>query len=128
MGKKAILIDTNIFVDHLRNFTPAVKFFESIVEREDVYFSAITEAELIAGKANDDEYKREKLLHFLYRWDKIPVDNPLVITAGDLARRCNLSIPDAIIAATALSNDTELITKNIKHFNIVPNLRTKSPY
>lgn len=128
MEKKVILIDTNIFVDHLRNFMPAVKFFESIAEREDVYFSAITEAELIAGKANDDESKREKLLHFLYRWEKIPVDNPLVVVAGDLARRHNLSVPDAIIAATALSGSSQLITKNIKHFRVIPGLIIKSPY
>ena len=128
MEKEAIVIDTNIFVDHLRNFAPAVKFFESIIEREDIYFSAITEAELIAGKANNDNDSREKLLHFLHRWNKLPVDNPLVMIAGDLSRKYGMSIPDAIIASTALSNGAELITKNTKDFNKIPGLKIKSPY
>jgi len=45
-----MLIDTNIFVDHLRGYTPAVKFFESLKGKENILFSAITEAELIAGE------------------------------------------------------------------------------
>lgn len=128
MEKENILIDTNIFVDHLRNFSPATEFFESIVGRENIYFSAITEAELIAGKANDDAGKREKLLYFLHRWNKIPVDNPLVILAGDLSRNHKIAIPDAIVAATAIISNAELITKNTKDFKNIPNLRIKLPY
>lgn len=128
MEKETILIDTNIFIDYLRNFKPAVEFFQSIIEREDVYFSAITEAELIAGNGNNNPEKREKLLHFLHRWNKIPVDNPMVILAGDLSRNCRTSIPDSIIAATALTVNARLLTKNVKHFDNIPNLKIKSPY
>ena len=128
MEKEAIVIDTNIFIDYLRNFKPAVDFFESIIKREDIYFSAITEAELLAGKENEDAGKREKLLRLLYSWNKIPVDNPSVILAGDLSRQYGIAIPDAIIASTALTSNAVFITKNIRHFDSIPKLRIKSPY
>lgn len=123
-----ILIDTNIFVDHLRNFGPAVKFFESLAGRDDVIFSAITEAELIAGKSNKNKEKKEKLLYFINRWNKISVTNPVALQAGDISREYELEIPDAIIAATALQNNAEVVTKNIKDFQKVEGLKIKVPY
>lgn len=123
-----MLIDTNIFVDHLRNYAASVKFFESIAGKENVIFSAITEAELLAGKANEDNGKREKLLHFLHQWEKKVIDNQVSVLAGDLCRQYGLSIPDALIAATALLNHAELTTKNVKDFKKVPDLRLNIPY
>ena len=123
-----MLIDTNIFVDHLRNYRPAVHFFESVLERDDIIYSAVTETELLVGKANDDAAKREKLLHFLNRWNKKVVDNPISLLAGDIGRRYGLAVPDAVIAATALMNNAELITKNIKDFKKITELRQRSPY
>mgnify|MGYP001559789222 FL=1 len=123
-----MLIDTNIFVDHLRNYASAVRFIESIAGSENVIFSAITEAELLAGKANEDNHKREKLLHFLHQWSKKIIDNQVSVLAGDLSRRHGLAIPDAIIAATALLNNTELVTKNTKDFRKVPSLKLHVPY
>ena len=123
-----ILIDTNIFVDHLRNYAPAIRFFESISDNTEVIFCAITEAELLAGKANEDNYKREKLLGFLNQWSKKVVDNPISVIAGDIARKYKLAIPDAVIAATAILNDAELVTKNTKDFKNISDLKIRAPY
>lgn len=123
-----ILIDTNIFVDHLRNYAPAVNFFESIAGKENVIFSAITEAELLIGKANEDDAKREKLLHFLHQWDKKIVDNAVSVLAGDIGRKHGLAVPDAVISATAILNNAELLTRNLKDFRKVPNLRVRVPF
>lgn len=122
------LLDTNIFIDHLRNYAPATRFFESLADADDVIFSAITEAELIAGKECADARKKEFTLHFLHRWEKIPVTNPIAVLGGDLCREYNLTLPDALIAATALFYEAELLTKNIKHFGLVPKLKVKMPY
>src|SRR3989338_10254338 len=96
------LLDTNIFIDHLRKHAPAVAFFESLAEADDIIFSAITEAELIAGKDCAESRKKEFTLHFLHRWEKIQVTNPIAVLGGDLSREYGLSIPDALIGATAL--------------------------
>lgn len=122
-----ILIDTNIFVDHLRNYAPAVRFFESIAN-EDVIFSAITETELLTGNANNDNEKREKLLHFLHQWGKKAVDNQVAMLAGDIGRKHGLAVPDAVIASTAILNNADMVTKNLKDFKRVSGLRMKTPY
>jgi len=126
--KTPIVIDTNIFIDHLRNYAPSVQFFNSLAEREDIYFSAITETELIAGKHNNDKQKREQLLHFLHRWNKVILTNQLALRAGDISREYNLDVPDAIIAATATSQNATLLTKNIKDFRKVKSLTVQEPY
>ena len=123
-----ILIDTNVFVDHLRGHKPATEFFESLTTRDDVIFSAITEAELIAGKECNDSNKREILLRFLHRWDKMPVSNQIALMAGDISRDHDLEAPDAIIAATALVNKAEVVTKNVKDFKRVTDLEINVPY
>lgn len=123
-----MLIDTNIFVDFLRNHPPAVKFFTLIADKDDVIFSAITETELLSGSANADPKARETLIHLLRKWTKISLGNPVAAFAGDLRREHNLQIPDAIIAATARAHNAELITRNLKDFKAVPDLRVRAPY
>ena len=122
------LLDTNIFIDHLRKHAPAVAFFESLAEADDIIFSAITEAELIAGKDCAEPRKKEFTLHFLHRWEKIQVTNPIAVLGGDLSREYGLSIPDALIGATALIYHAELLTKNTKHFQMIPKLHLRAPY
>lgn len=128
MEKKTFVIDTCIFVDHLRNYKPATSFFGEILGTEHIFFSAITEVELLQGSANNTLEKREFLLKLLSLWKKIPVDNPLTILAGDISRKYNIAVPDAIIAATAMANNAVLITKNVKDFNKISDLDIKEPY
>ncbi|MBI4451665.1 type II toxin-antitoxin system VapC family toxin [Candidatus Woesearchaeota archaeon] len=124
----AILIDTNVIVDHLRSFAPAMVFVESCLGRDSVFFSAITEVELLAGDSNKDRKKREMLLHLLGTWTKVAPDNPIAASAGDIRREHGLDVPDAIVAATALYLDAEIMTRNIKDFKHVPGLRARAPY
>ena len=123
-----ILIDTNVFVDHLRGFPPAVKWFESISRREDVLFSAITESELVAGKECRDAHRKEILLRFLSHWNKVLVTNEVAVLAGDLVRDHGLLVPDALIAAAAISRRASLITKNVKDFKKISLLKVLEPY
>ena len=128
MEKKICVIDTCIFIDHLRNYHPALSFFDLMLGRKDILFSAITEVELLQGNANTVQEKREMLLKYLALWKKVPVDNPLTVLAGDISRKYNVAVPDAIIAATAIINNAVLITKNVKDFNKITNLNIKEPY
>lgn len=127
-ASSVILVDTNVFVDFLRNYAPSIDYFESLVGREGVIFSVITESELVAGNENNEAVKREKLIHFLHVWNKISLTNPVALLAGDVSRQYGLEIPDAIIAATALLNRAEIVTRNVKDFRKVPGLKIQVPY
>lgn len=39
-----------------------------------------------------------------------------------------LTIPDALIAATALTESLELMSDNVRHFNMIPELTVTNPY
>ncbi len=121
-----VLVDTDIFIDFLRNNTAAIEFIENHLH--EISFSAITEAELLSGKECDNQEVREKLLHFLAQFEKIPVDNPLVQVAGEFRRNYGIDLPDAIIAATAFIIDEPLCTRNIKHFEKIKDINVMKPY
>ena len=127
MGSQAIILDTCIFIDYLRGYTPAAAFIEN-VNPEQVIFSAISEAELLRGSYNNDPKIREKLLHFLAIFEKIDVTNPIALKGGDISRWYNIKVPDAIIAATAIHENALLVTKNVKDFMGITGLELKEPY
>ena len=123
-----MLIDTNIFVDYLRGYAPAQRFFDLLDPDDEVVFSAITETEILAGSANNDDKIREKTMLLLKQWTKLSLNNPAAMFAGDLRREYGLAIPDAIIAAMSRAYNAELITRNVKDFQHVPDLRVRAPY
>ena len=121
------ILDTSIFVDLFRGFPRAVAFFESLNISE-VSFSAITEAELIAGSECNLIENKRKILLLLALATKIPVDNKVAVTAGDFRRVYNIPFNDAVIAASAFHAKAELLTKNVKHFRRVNEIKVSQPY
>lgn len=126
----AMVIDSSIFIDHLREHPPAKEFFRklSLTDTSAILFSALTETELIAGKSCEDSDARSRVLQMLNRFTKVSVDNPLALLAGDICRKNALDLPDAVIAATALTHKVELLTRNVSDFKKVEGLKVRSPY
>jgi len=123
------VIDSSIFIDHFRGHPPATSFFESLSDL--ALFSAVTETELLTGNQCSIAETRKKILQFLAKFEKISVDNPIAQLAGDLSRehRANgLELGDALIAATAIINKAELLTRNVRDFEKIKDLRVRSPY
>ena len=120
-----ILIDTDIFIDLLRGHKLAFDFFESLKKAN---FSAITEAELISGQDCSNFSSREKVLHLLAMYNKISVGNPIAQRAGDFRREYNVPLDDSIIAASAVQIGATLVTRNLKDFSKIKDLKIKTPY
>lgn len=53
----------------------------------------------------------------------VPVDSQLGRVAAYVRRSHGLKLADSIIAATALVNGTTLLTRNVRDFRNVPNLK-----
>lgn len=124
-----VMIDSSIFIDHFRDYTPAVDFFRSLSNQKNkVLFSAITETELMAGKGCNDHNIKIIILNMLNSLKKVAVDNRIALQAGDLCRKYGINLLDAIIAATALANGAELFTKNVSDFHNIPDLKIRNPY
>ena len=123
------VLDTDIFVDFLRGFEKAKNFFEKIKEESDViYFSAVTESELISGKECNKIERRAEILEILSNFTKVSIVNQIAVKAGDFTRIYNIEIPDSIIAATAFVMKADLISRNAKDFENIKEITLKVPY
>jgi predicted nucleic acid-binding protein len=125
------LIDSDILIDFSRKYSNATDFMKELEEAEDGFFiSIITEMELLVGCRNKSELRATK--KFLAEFKVIHISEVVSQKALELLEKFNLShnllIPDALIAATALINNFELATKNIKHFKMIPELKLIKPY
>ena len=113
--KDGLLFDTDILVDFLRGFQPAVAFLENADQQLKV--SAITAAELYAGAR---EKEIPDLDEFLLAFEIIAVDKQISKVGGMIRNKYNKShgvgLSDAIIAATAVATQSYLVTLNKKHF------------
>ncbi|MBI4451376.1 PIN domain-containing protein [Candidatus Woesearchaeota archaeon] len=120
------VLDTDIFIDLFRGVPSAAVFIKE--HADDIAFSSITEGELLSGRICNDRLEQERVIHLLSRFEKIPVDNPLIQVAASIRRAHGLELPDAIIAASALLLDATLVTRNSKDFKSVEHLGIHEPY
>jgi hypothetical protein len=110
-----ILVDTDIFIDHLRGAV------ELKAGRHRLHYSVITRAELFAGTTGTDLAAR-----VLAPFREIPVDRSIAERAGRIRRENRIRMPDALIAATALELGLGLSTRNTKDFEHVRGIRIRA--
>jgi len=113
---KSILIDTDVMVDFLRGHPKAVAIVQTSSNR--IILSSIVVAELYSGVRGNDELNT--LDHLISLFRIIPVSTILAKSGGlykrDYAKSHGIGLADAIIAATADSENAELKTLNTKHY------------
>lgn len=123
------VLDTSVAIDHLRGVDPAVNLLaEALNAGEALVASEVVRFELLAG-AHEKEMGALEDFSSALSW--VPVSEEVARTAGALAkrhRRSHSGIDDAdyLIAATALLLEADLLTTNIRHFPMIPELR--APY
>lgn len=127
-----IVSDTNIIIDHLRGVPQATKLMQEIEnENFEGLISTITILELMAAPRMTEE-RLEAVRDLLDMFEHIPVDGHIAATAGMYLARYRashgLEPMDAIIAATASTNDAALFTLNTKHFKFIEGLVVINPY
>lgn len=108
------LIDTDVFVDHLRGearFDP---------KSNRVHYSVVTRAELFAGNSRGEE-----VTMLLAPFRELVVDRQVAERAGRLRREAGIRLPDALIAATAIEHKLNLFTRNRSDFERVRGLRIR---
>jgi predicted nucleic acid-binding protein len=110
-----VLIDTDVFVDHLRGAV------ELHVGDHRAHYSVITRAELFAGST-----ATASVTTLLGPFREVVVDRAIAERAGRVRREAGIRLPDALIAATALEHRLSLVTRNRADFDKVRGLRLRS--
>jgi predicted nucleic acid-binding protein len=124
MEKELILCDTNIFISWFRGDMETITKLESI-GLDHILIPSVTLMELLQGTRNKAEtiqlkkkLKAYHVIHFNETTSKLTIE---LIEQYKLSH--GLLIPDAIIAATALTYNIKLFTYNLKDFVFIPGIR-----
>lgn len=123
-----LLIDTDILIDIANNDTTAKQRLSQESQTYQLSISSITEMELIVGCRNKTEL--QNLEQFLNQFSRLALTENTSNIAIQLIQTYNLShnllIPDALIAATAISENIPLLNKNQKDYRFIPTLNLLS--
>jgi predicted nucleic acid-binding protein len=105
------VFDTNIVIDALNGIPEADAEFDRY---EHVFISLVTWMEVLVGAQDDDVQLRDFMeTHF----EIVALDSAVSEKAVQLRRSKALRLPDAIIWATAQTQEAVLVTRNTKDFN-----------
>jgi len=117
-------------VDALRRFNVGLDYVEEASQQGALRISITSEMELIIGCRNRRELHR--LERFLRRCTILGMTEAIAARTVALLRQYrlshDLSITDALIAASALAYNETLYTKNVRHFQMIPGLTVVRPY
>ncbi len=123
-----ILCDTNIFIEVYRNNADIIAALKKIGQ-PNIAISAVSAAELLFGARTKTELaaiqKDIKQLTLLHINEDISAMALQLVDTFSLSHK--LAIPDALIAATALSHNLQLFTLNTKDFKFITGLKHYKP-
>ena len=129
MAKDKIICDTDVMIDYWdenqARHIQTKKILENNIGLSNIVLSAITKMELLMGASNKSD--QSKINKKLERFNIALINNDVTLRALELIQSYKLShglsIPDSLIASTALITDLELFTYNTKDFKFISGLR-----
>ena len=124
-----ILLDTDVMIDLLRQYPPAVAWLDSLGE-EEIILPGFVVMELIQGcgsKAEQKKLERELSPHGVIWPSPEACDRALAVFA-EYHLSHGVGILDVLIGQTAVEWGLPLCTFNEKHYAVIPGLQTVQPY
>ena len=123
-----ILCDTNILIEFYKSNSQIIQELRQIGQ-DQITISPITQAELYFGALNKAELgKIKRHLSSLHHFPiDISISNRFLQLMETYSLSHQLSLPDALIAATALVHNLELYTLNMKDFQFISTLKLYQP-
>jgi len=122
------LLDTNIFIDISRNYSPALLWLKNQTLQFGV--SSICRIELMLGARN--KLEMQKIDRLLQPFQLIYPDAADSQWAMEQFENFNLShqieVFDCYIAASAVRLQLPIFTRNVRHLSLLPNVKVQVPY
>src|SRR4030042_1695139 len=111
--KPVYLLDSVLFIDHLRGAPPAVAWMDKLGEGEAV-ISVITRAEVLSGGSAEEARPARELCN---KFECLPLTKDDATSAADLRRTNGWKLPDALQAAVAKRHGLKMVTRDARGFD-----------
>jgi predicted nucleic acid-binding protein len=120
-----ILLDTDVMIDLLRRYPPAIAWLESLGE-EELALPGFVVMELLQGCRNKAEQERVQstLQPYGVVWPSVDTCNAALLAFANTHLSQGLGLLDALIGQTAVALGVTLYTFNKKHYAAIPTLQT----
>lgn len=123
-----ILLDTDILIDILRNYSHAVEWLSKL--DDSIAISGFTALELIQGCENKQEVSKiQKFISgFHIIWLDAESSNQAIELFAKHRLKSNIGLIDILIAQVSIKSGLALHTFNIKHYKSIPDIKLIQPY
>lgn len=125
-----LVLDASVIIDHISRRVPEATglIIDALSRGDELWSSYVIRTEVLAGMRPREEADTRALLGILH-WSA--VDESESDAAGELGRRYGrarpgIDTPDLLLAELAQRLGAPLVTMNVKHFPMFPDL--KRPY
>ena len=124
-----VVCDTSVLIDLLRGEPRAASTLEDrAIAGDELWGVVVTHSELLSGMRSHERTATHALLDSL-QW--LDIDLGVADRAGELARKyrrshAGIELPDYLVAAGTEILGASLLTLNVRHFPMLPDL--KPPY
>jgi predicted nucleic acid-binding protein len=124
-----ILLDTDVMIDLLRRYPPALTWLESLGD-EELLLPGFVVLELLQGCRNkaEQEQLEKELQPYAVAWPSSEACNEARAVFASAHLSHGLGLLDALVGQTAVALHAPLYTFNAKHYTAVPRLQTVQPY
>jgi len=124
-----IILDTDIMIDILREYKPAIKWL-NLLKDEEIILPGFVIMELIQGCSNKKEMKklRDEIEKYQVTWPLPEVYNKALKIFTDYYISYKIGILDTIIGQMAVELNLPLYTFNKRHYKAIPKLKIIEPY
>ena len=118
------LLDSNIIIYAT---APENEWLRIWLEAEPFSISQVSEIEVLGYQKITPE-EISDLQEFVYSSNVVPITEEAAKKAIALRQQRKMSLADSILAATALENDWELVSRNVDDFVRIANLKLVNPF
>jgi predicted nucleic acid-binding protein len=121
-----LVVDADVLIDVFRNVAPAIDLLATARQHGDDLMSVTPiRTEILRGTAASRQPAVEEFLRHI-GW--LYVDVELADRAGEIGRlfvrsHQGISVPDLLLAATVDRVGGQILTRNVRHFPMFPDLR-----
>jgi len=127
-----LVVDASVLIDHINGRVPAARalIYDARARGDELWSSYVIRTEVLAGMRPGEEQGTYELLR-VFHW--APVDRAESDAAAALGRRHARTHPgidtlDLLLAELAQRLGAELVTMNVKHFPMFPDLERPYSY